>query len=416
MQDKIKAKISGTILSHPLTLPFYLPTLLYAFSSGVLIPILPLYAADFDISYGLIGLVLAGDALGLLLGDLPAGMLLRRLGNKRVMLLGLGAAILSTVALFWAGSIPVVILCRVVTGFSMALFNVSRHMYIANNVLLPQRGRAIALFGGIHRIGLFGGPAIGGIVGTAYGLRAPFLLFGVVGVIALGMIAVFLPADAEGASQKSERTGTYGGHLFSAFKAHYRILASAGAGQLFAQMIRAGRGSIIPLYASDVLGLSTAEIGFVLSFASAIDMVLFYPAGWIMDNLGRKYAIVPGFAGQAIGMALVPFTSGVSGLLFATGLMGFANGLTSGTMMTLGSDLAPQEERGEFLGMWRLIGDVGATGGPLIVGGIAEIVMLQTAAGALAAAGLTAAMIFAFLVPETLREKRKVKIGKWKSA
>ena len=90
--------------------------------------------------------------------------------------------------------------------------------------------------------------------------------------------------------------------------------------------------------------------------------------------------------------------------------MSFANGLSSGTMMTLGSDLAPHSARGEFLGMWRLVGDGGVMGGPAVVGGIADLLSLPAAALVLSGAGLAAAGIFTFFVPETL-VKRKKKIA-----
>jgi MFS family permease len=170
-------------------------------------------------------------------------------------------------------------------------------------------------------------------------------------------------------------------------------------------MIRAGRIAIIPLYAADIIGLDVKAIGLIISLASAVDMSLFYPAGWLMDHLGRKYAIVPSFALQALGMCIVPFTGSFAGLLLATALIGFGNGLGSGTMMTLGADLAPQKARGEFLGIWRLIGDGGHTGGPIVVGQVADLVALPTAAWAMAAAGLCAALVFYLLVPEPLKER-----------
>jgi MFS family permease len=196
----------------------------------------------------------------------------------------------------------------------------------------------------------------------------------------------------------------YGSRLSSVLKPRLQELASAGTGQLFAQMIRAGRTIVLPLYASDVLGLDIGAIGLILSLSSAVDMLLFYPAGLIMDRLGRKWAIVPSFLLQALGMGLVPLTSGFTGLVLASTLIGVGNGLGSGSMMTLGADLAPHEARGEFLGVWRLIGDVGHSGGPLLVGGIADWVALPTAALLMAGAGLLAAAVFALLVPETLRK------------
>jgi len=132
-------------------------------------------------------------------------------------------------------------------------------------------------------------------------------------------------------------------------------------------------------------------------------MSLFYPAGWLMDHLGRKYAILPSFLIQAAGMFLVPFTHSFGALLAAAMLIALGNGLGSGSMMTLGADLAPKESRGEFLGVWRLIGDLGHTGGPIVVGQVADLVALPMAAWALAAAGLSAGLVFGLLVPETHR-------------
>ena len=170
-------------------------------------------------------------------------------------------------------------------------------------------------------------------------------------------------------------------------------------------MLRMSRPIIIPLYATDIIGLDELAVGAIISVSGFVDTAMFYPAGLIMDRYGRKYAIVPCFGLQAVGMALVPFSGTFAGLLLATALIGLANGIGSGTMMTLGADLAPREAVSEFLGVWRLIGDIGHTGSPLAVGYIADILDLSSAAWALAGVGVLAAATFALFVPETLRTK-----------
>jgi MFS-type transporter involved in bile tolerance (Atg22 family) len=70
-------------------------------------------------------------------------------------------------------------------------------------------------------------------------------------------------------------------------------------------------------------------------------------------------------------------------------------------MMTLGADLAPPGATGEFLGLWRLVGDAGAVGGPLAVGVMASGLGLEESAFALAGVGVAAALTLAFLVRET---------------
>jgi len=188
-------------------------------------------------------------------------------------------------------------------------------------------------------------------------------------------------------------------------------LASAGTAQVFGQMIRAGRTVIIPLFGADALGLGVDQIGLIVGLAAAVDFSLFLVAGWLMDQHGRKFAIVPCLAIQALGMALVPLTAAFGGLLFAAVLIGFGNGLGAGSMMTLGADLSPDEARGEFLGVWRLISDVGFTGGPLVVGAVADILVLSSAVWVIAASGLAAAGIFLFFVPETLKRKQLAVAG-----
>jgi MFS family permease len=384
---------------------FYLPSLILAVCDGLLVPVLPLYARDFGVSYGLIGLVLAGTGIGTLIGDIPAGLLLRWLGQKGAMLLGIACIATSTVALFWAHSIPEALLYRVLTGFGTSLYTISRHAYIAATITVSSRGRAIALFGGMMRIGRFLGPTAGGTLAAAYGLRAPFLVFGAACLAALVVVALSVQ-DAARTSFGGIRV--LGENLSSALRSRSRALASAGTGQLFAQMIRTGRRVIIPLYAADVIGLDVQAVGFIVSISSAVDMSLFYPAGLLMDRLGRKYAIVPSFAIQALGMALVPLTGSFVGLVLAASLIGLGNGLGSGSMMTLGADLAPVSARGEFLGVWRLIGDIGMSGGPLVVGWVADLILLSTAPWVMSGAGLIAALVFACLVPETLKRQRPV--------
>ena len=385
----------------------YLPALAVSIGNGLLVPILPLYAAGFEINYALIGLILAGEALGTLIADVPTGMIQKRFGNKQVMMMGLLISVISTLALFFVQSIWVVFVLRLISGFGKAMYSVSMYIYIANHVALFQRGKAIAFFGGTHRLGGFLGPAIGGFIAAAFGIRAPFIIFAISGFVAFIFVGIYT-RNAVDPKPKNDDSHQHNLNVLDVLRTHYRILTSAGTAQLFGQMIRAGRTVVIPLFAADALGLSVDQIGFIVSLSVAVDFSLFFVSGWLMDKYGRKFAIVPCFAIQALGMAIVPLTVSFGGLLFAAILIGFGNGLGSGTMMTLGADLSPEDSRGEFLGVWRLIGDVGATSGPLVVGAVADILVLQSAIWVIAGSGLVAASLFLFFVPETLKSKKHI--------
>lgn len=402
-RDEVEAKaFDGPFWRHPLVLPVYVPTFILAFCRGMLLPTLPLYVRTFDASFGLVGLVLASQGLGTLFGDVPAGMLFRRLGQRRSMLLGMGTLGLSTLAMSWARSPIELILYGFLSGLGVAIWNISRHAYLTDATPSYARGRAIALFGGINRIGTFLGPAVGGIIAAMYGYSAPFAIFGLLALITMIFPALF--ARETVSSRAVHRGGVRGHthHLWQVLRENYRTMTPAGIGQLLAQMVRSGRNIIIPLYGADILGLDVQQIGFVISLAAAVDMSLFYPAGLIMDNYGRKFAIVPCFLIQGTAMALIPFTTGYYQFLAAALMIGFGNGLGSGTMMTLGADLAPPDSMGEYLGVWRLIGDTGQTTAPIVAGTIADVLGLYAATFVIGLTGIAAAAVFAGLVPETL--------------
>ncbi|MGH2614641.1 MAG: MFS transporter, partial [Thermomicrobiales bacterium] len=182
---------------------------------------------------------------------------------------------------------------------------------------------------------------------------------------------------------------------------HARDLSSAAIAQTLGQMIRAGRFLIIPLWGAQQLGLDAAQVGIIVTAGAILDVSMFVPAGMLMDRFGRKVAAVPSFSLMALGIGLIPFTRDFLTLLLVAMLIGFGNGLGAGLMMTLGADLAPPGAVGEFLGIWRLIGDVGAAAGPLVVGIVAAAVGLSGGAWVLSLAGWLAVITLAALVRET---------------
>ena len=381
-----------------LLLPVYVPTAMLAFGQGLLLPTLPAYARSFHVSFALASLAIAAAAIGTLLADLPAGLVLGRLGLRPTMLLGAGLAAVATAAAGSAHVFPELIAYRLVEGVGWSMWGLSRHAFITESIDPRQRGRAISVFGGLNRIGLFAGPAVGGLVGAAAGLRASFFVASGLSVVALVICAIFV-SDTRVVVHADRRLRW---ELVRAMLvANRRDLSAASVAQTFAQLIRAGRQAIIPFFGQAVLGLNVAQIGAIQSASSTVDMLLFVPAGYIMDRFGRKVTSVPSFAVMALGMACIPFTHSYLTLMGAAVIIGFGNGLGSGAMMTLGADLAPRGATGEFLGLWHLIGDAGSAGGPLAVGWLTDSVGFDGASFALAGVGVAASLTLALLVRET---------------
>jgi MFS family permease len=169
------------------------------------------------------------------------------------------------------------------------------------------------------------------------------------------------------------------------------------------QLMRATRQLLVPLFGQSV-GLDVAAIGAIYSMSAAIDMSLFYPIGVVVDRWGRKWSAVPSMVLYAVGLALLPLAGGFNSLLAVALLLGLANGVGTGVVMIMGADLSRQSrQQGQFLGVWRLLGDLGISGAPLLTGALVTVASMSAAALVVAGLGFAGAALMTFIVSETLR-------------
>lgn len=75
--------------------------------------------------------------------------------------------------------------------------------------------------------------------------------------------------------------------------------------------------------------------------------------------------------------------------------------------MTLGADLAPQDNPAPFLGSWRTLGDTGGAFAPLLVSGLSAAVSLSVATAAMGVIALLGAGAFLRWVPRYLPRTRE---------
>lgn len=367
---------------------------------------MPLYIQSFGLPFGLISLVIAAKSMGTILADIPVGFFLERFGRKRMMLTGLGLLGVAMGATALAQSAVEIFIYQVLAGIGTSIWSISRHTYITDVIQVEARGRALAIFGGIGRFGSLTGPVVGGIIGQHYGLDAPILCEAVIVAVVFGLIVIWI-TDPYKPLRQPHKQINHSKKIVKLVKTHARSLSTVGAAYICIQAIREGRHLITPLYGATVIGLDVASIGLIITIGSTVDLALFPVAGHIMDRYGRKYATIPAFIIMAIGFVMMSFTDSFESLMVSQLVIGFGNGLGSGTMMTLGSDLAPAGERGQFLGVWRFIGDIGAVNGALLVGNLADVLSLTMVPFALSGLGVMASTILFLFVKETLIPQQK---------
>jgi len=144
----------------------------------------------------------------------------------------------------------------------------------------------------------------------------------------------------------------------------------------------------------------------IVGISGALDFALFYLSGQIMDRFGRLWAVIPALAIMSAGFIALAFTHDLPHAavwLAALGaVLGLGNGLSSGILMTIGADLAPQASPAAFLGSWRTLGDAGGALAPLLISAITAVASLAAASGAIGAIGVLGAFAFARWLPRYL--------------
>ncbi len=387
-----------------LALSVYLPSFLMSLCQSSVLLVIPLFALELDGSVGMAALVFSLRGLGNMCADVPAGYAVSRFGDRTAMFVGVALMCLAGFMTTQAASGWQLGVSAFIFGSSMATWLVARLTHISDTVPDHHRGKAISSMAGLQRVGSLLGPIISGFVAHSFGFSYVFLGVGVIAASTLFLLLIFVPHRSVQHSNDSPPLLKIVPHIL---RNHAHVFMTAGIAILLLTVIRAGRQLLIPIWGNH-LGLDTSEIGLIVGAAAAVDMCMFPIAGYLMDYWGRKYAAVCCMAFLALGLWLMPFSDSFMWLALAAMVAGMGNGLGSGINMTFGSDLAPTGEKGEFLGVWRLMGDSGSFAGPLLIGQLATTLMLSTVYAVIAGVGLTGILMMVFLVRETLpRQERQ---------
>ena len=395
---------SGRFGRSSLLWTLYVPSFLLQIGVGMLIPVLPTFIEEMGVGVGLVGLGVSGVLIGTMIFDVPSGLLVGRFGHSRTMLAGTALLAVFTLITAFTTSFPALMALRLLAGTAMALWSISRMAYVSDTVPSRARGKTLATFGGVGRVGAFVGPIIGGLIGVQIGLQAVFLAQAIMSAATLLILIVVVRDIGGGRADQLRQQGR--APILSTLTEHGSSLARGGTAMVSLQLVRRGRELLLPLWGAHI-GLEVDQIGYVIGAAAAVDMAMFAPVGYVMDRWGRKWMSVPSFLVLGLGMTLLPLSGEIWSFGAVAILTGFGNGLGSGAMMTLGADLAPRRRASEFIGVWRLIGDVGGASGPIVVGQIANAVTLGWSSIFIAGFGYLGASGVYFLVPETLRREER---------
>jgi MFS transporter, DHA1 family, multidrug resistance protein len=375
-----------------------------ALGYGIVAPDIPAFARHFGVSTAAAASVVSAFALMRIVGSLPAGRLVDRLGEPRVMAAGIAIVALSSIMAGFSGSFVELIILRGAGGLGSAMFGVSAQTLLLVSVPGELRGRASGLFAGGFLVGGISGPALGGLI-AAWSMRAPFIMYGGM-LIVPGVIAAVVLRDGSRRGAEGHRRGPRAfAEIALALKSRaYRAAATANLADGFAAI--GVRSALVPLFVRDVLHRSAVWTGIGFLVVAALNAATLLPGGQLADRLGRRPVIVAGCLVSAGGMVMLALIPGLAGYLAALAIFGFGSGLLDvGPSAMIGDILGGQG--GIVVASYQMAGDIGAVTGPATAGYLVDAVSYGAAFG-LAAGVLGLAAILGCFAPETRWRARPI--------
>ena len=339
-----------------------------ALGYGVVAPVLPQYARNFGVSIAAATFVITAFALMRLCAAPASGLLVQRLGERRIYLTGLVIVAVSTGACAFAQTYWQLLVFRSLGGFGSAMFTVSSLGLMIRISPSDARGRVAGLFSSAFLVGSVGGPVLGSLT-VGLGLSAPFVIYGVALLIAVAVVFFRLrhsslaAPDVETEPVISVRTAlrnrAYRAALLSNFATGWTAFGL--------------RIALVPLYVVEVLGRGAGMAGLALATFAIGNVSAVIPSGYLSDRIGRRKLMICGLTVSALTTALVGFTDSLPLFLAAAYVTGAATGMFISPQQAAVADIIGSKSRGgTAVATFQMMSDFGAILGSLAVGQIAE--------------------------------------------
>ena len=333
------------------------------FSNQLIGPLFPLYLESLGASEIQIGMVISTASVAATALMFPSGVLIDRVGKKRMLL---ASVVLSTVPLVFmaqAGGWMAVTPLYMLFSAAFSLFVPSRMAMIAERA---TQGNRATLFGILNMAWPISGiiaPALSGFVVENYGWTLPFYIAG--GIMAVSIIPTLMLKEGSGpvvevAEEKkrgSLRDPKYLGFMALFFVFH--VAMSTGQGCV---------NTVLPLFLKNEVGLTASTIGLFFTGSSVLTLFTQYPSGWLADRYGRKRLILACIAPIPILYGIWPLVDSWVVLLVLNSLAFGLWSMTWPASLAMLTDFVPPELRGSAFGV-RMTGvRLGFTLGPLFGG------------------------------------------------
>ncbi|GAA3418705.1 MFS transporter [Streptosporangium vulgare] len=344
---------------------------------GLVLPVLPVYAATFGAGPTQIGALVALFALMRLAASPFCGRLGARFGERRVLVAGLLLCAVSSALTAFAGSYGQLLVFRGLGGVGSVLFSVSALATLLAIAPADRRGRAGAVFEAGFLLGGICGPALSGLL-ALISLSAPFLAYAVLLLVAAVLTLAVLRTGRTAGAEAGRDVVRLPVLLWDR-----RYLVACLAGLAQGWVLFGLRGALVPTVVV-AWGHDVTWVGWAFTISALVQTLLIMPAGRVVDRAGRRPAMIAGTGVAAAAITALAFADEYAWLVVLLSVYAAGSALLNAAPAALVGDVVAGRA-GSGVAVFSMCTDAGAVVGPVVVGLIAERVGVPAAFGSGAA-------------------------------
>ncbi len=339
-----------------------------ALGYGVVSPVLPQYARNFGVTISAATFVITAFAAMRLCFAPVSGLLVQRLGERRVYVTGILIVSLSTGACAFAQNYWQLLVFRSLGGIGSTMFFVSSLGLMIRVSPEDARGRVAGMFSTAFLVGSVGGPVLGSLT-AGLGLSTPFIIYGFALLVAAAVVFFSLRNSSLAAPELHTepavtlrvalRQRAYRAALLSNFSTGWSVFGL--------------RMALVPLFVDEVLGHGARMAGVALAVFAAGNVSAVIPSGYLSDRVGRRTLLIVGLSVSGVATAVVGWASSFPLFLAGAFVAGAAAGMFSSPQQAAVADIIGSKARaGTALAAFQMMADLGSIVGSFGVGEIAQ--------------------------------------------
>jgi MFS family permease len=346
--------------------PIYALILLQTLVWIAIVPLTPAFADEFGLSGFQTGMILAAASLAVLVISFPVGLLVDRLGARRMTIACGCVFTLATLGQGLANEFWTLLLARALFGVAFGTLWAAATAWLSDSLTDERRAAALAATATVTGIGFTVGPVAAGVLADRYDPGTPFLVAAVGAALVTATLFVVPPAAGSIEQGMPLRDG------FRIARRDELVLGGIALIVLIG-LVGGGINLLVPRQLDDN-GVSAGEIGLLFTVGSAIYTVM----SGAVARRGDRWATlrVGGLAALATGATVVLVL--LSGSTLAAVAFIVLRAPFWSTMDTIIYPLAAAGAhrsalgRGFVMGLVMLGWGIASTLGPLIAGALTD--------------------------------------------